>query len=90
MVYIHGGFLTYGSSGSSPMNEPNGEELDEEEEEEEQVNWLRAKPSAKLASGKCFARSKNRTDFFAKIRIIITKTKTTITITICLPPIFVF
>lgn len=49
MVYIHGGFLTYGSSGSSPINE---EEREEEEDEQEQINWLKAKPNAKLASGK--------------------------------------
>lgn len=40
MVYIHGGFLAHGSSGSS----------------EGQVNWMKARPSGQLASGKPFER----------------------------------
>lgn len=37
MVYIHGGFLAHGSSGQGAP----------------QVNWLRSRPSARLAAGKC-------------------------------------
>lgn len=41
MVYIHGGFLSFGSSGSG---RPRADQAD-------QVNWMKAKPSGRLASG---------------------------------------
>jgi hypothetical protein len=37
MVYIHGGFLVFGSNGAEPAAS--------------QANWMRARPSGQLASG---------------------------------------
>jgi hypothetical protein len=39
MVYIHGGFLVFGSNGAEPQAS------------RRQVNWMSARPSGQLASG---------------------------------------
>lgn len=66
MVYIHGGFLAYGSgraaraSESGSRNSLNVSDDDDGGDDNDGVNWMRARPSGTLAAGKFPLRLKRR------------------------------